>query len=68
VEYEKWGPTTYLFWAALMVVLVLPEQHAVNTVILVTFALSTVWQLVQWVIIRRQRKPKPHLEAWNYKG
>ena len=67
MEYEKWSPTTYLFWAALMVIVFIPETPlAVHIVTITTFTLSFVWQLVQMFIIWRQRKA--HLEAWSYKG
>jgi hypothetical protein len=66
VKFETWTPTTYLFWAALLVIVFVTDQFAVTMVALVAFGLSLVWQLVQWIIIRRQRKA--HLEAWNYKG
>ena len=71
MEFEKWTPTTYLFWAALMVVINIPGSPvAAIWVAGGAFGLSLVWQLVQWIIIRRQRKAKTeeHLTAWNYKG
>lgn len=70
MKFEQWTPTTWLFWAALIVAMWVPDQRAVTLVAAVAFGLSLVWQLVQWMIIRRQHKAeiKEHLEAWNYKG
>lgn len=59
MKFEQWTPTTYLFWAALIVITLLPDIPGVASVIAAgAFTLSLIWQLVQWIIIRRQRKAK----------
>lgn len=69
MKFEQWTPTTYLFWAALLVIVFVTNEFAVTTVALVAFSVSLLWQLVQFIVIRRQRKASStHLEAWNYKG
>ena len=70
MQYDKWTPTTYLYWAALLVITFVANEGAVILVACAAFGLALLWQLTQWVIIRRQRKAESaeHLTAWNYKG
>lgn len=66
MEFDKWTTTTYLFWAALLVIVFITNEFAVTMVALIAFSLTLIWQLVQWLIIRRQRKAQL-LEAYDRK-